>query len=341
MEDMIKDKNGRILFLSPEKFCDIIIQKKSCFICGVNPKEAAFSKEHIFPDWILRDFNMNDAAIDLPNKEKHRYGTYVIPCCINCNNRMGSEIEKPLSEVLKAGHSSVVEYLEKNGPWSLYNWLARIFLKTHIKDRDLREFVDFRRGSNRIGENYRWEGLYHTFCLSRAFYAGTTFHDSVMGSFIVYPIADKVNDLSDRFFYVDDTNARVLILQLRDVGLIAAFNDFGIAMWSLQKMFTKIGKRRINASQLAELAAHVANCSSLYTNRPQIFYNAENNFFSAVPPEETLTKNITDDEWGTTMYHFTHKLIGKDDHDLERGIRAGTRTFLWDKDNNFNATDLP
>ena len=337
MKDLIRNQDGQIIYLSPTKFKEVVIQQKNCFICGRSSNDVRFNKEHIFPDWILRDFEAYKEAIDLPNKEKHSYGTYTVPCCSECNNRMGNEIEKPLSEAIKSGYSSVVDYIDKNGHTLIYEWLARIFLKTHLKDSLLRKSPDFREGSAKIGDNYKWEGLYFPFCFSRAFYAKTVFDPRIMGSFLVFPVEDKTNDLTNRFLYVDDTDALVVLLQIRNIGFIASFNDFGIALHTMSKMLDKIN-RPLNVSQLAELAAHVAILNRVYTNRPSVFYAIETNSFISVPPKETPRKEVTDEEWGSILYHFTHKLIP--DSDLLEKVRSGKQTFLWSKDGALLTTHL-
>ncbi len=128
MRDLIKDKEGRTIYLAPKKFHTDIIKEKACFICGKPLTKSSESKEHILPNWILRDFNMHDKEIELPNGEKHRYGTYTVPCCTTCNARMGKEIEEPISKAIKSGHNSVVDYAKtKNGSLNMYTWLARIW----------------------------------------------------------------------------------------------------------------------------------------------------------------------------------------------------------------------
>src|SRR3989344_480025 len=150
MNDVVRDIRGKIVYFSPVKFREQIIEKKNCFICGASRREVEFNDEHIFPKWMLDDFGMHRAKIDLPNKEEHQYGTYKVPCCVACNSRMGNEIEKTVSALLKGGYKSVYKFMTDGDPWLLYSWLARIFLKTHLKDSTLRKHLDFRQGSGNI-----------------------------------------------------------------------------------------------------------------------------------------------------------------------------------------------
>lgn len=339
MEDVIRDNTGRIIYFTPEKFREQVIVKKHCFICGVSPKGTLFNDEHIFPKWMLNELQMHQGKIDLPNTQKHQYGTYLIPCCVACNNQMGNQIENPISGLLKGGYKSVYEFM-KNGGDSLllYCWLARIFLKTHLKDSILKKHIDSRKGFGNIGDDYRWEGLYLPFCLSRAFHAKTNTLENIAGSFIIVPVVDNKNDLSDRFYYADDTNGLTVVLQIRDIGFIASFGDFGLSLHNMGKMLEKIKNRPVNPSQLGQLAAYVAATNLIYRNRPTVFYSLDSNDFISVPPKDTKTKNLSDSEWGGLLYHFTHKFIAEDE--LAKEVKAGKRQFLWDHNNEFLTTHL-
>jgi len=338
MDDIIRDTTGKIIYFSPAKFREQIIEKKNCFICGTNRNEAKFNDEHIFPKWMLDNFGMHQARIDLPNKEKHRYGTYKIPCCAMCNGRMGNEIEKPISNILKNGYKSVYKFMIDGNPLLLYSWLARIFLKTHLKDSMLKKHLDSRQGSGNIGDDYRWEGLYLPFVFSRAFYADTTSLENIMGSLIVVPIADNKNNLTNRWHYTDDTNELTLMLQVRDIGFIASFGDFGIALNNMKKMFKKINNHPVNPSQLGQLSAYVSATNMMYKNRPAVFYDTKMNGFVSVPPENTVVNKLSDEEWGNLLHHFTQKLIAE--NDVAEEVRVGRRQFLWDHNNEFVVTHL-
>ncbi len=241
MEDVVRDQTGKILYFSPAKFREQIIEQECCFICGRSKKETQFNNEHILSKWMLEEFDMYEQQIELPNGTTHKYGTYLVPCCSECNNRMGIEIEKPISDLIKGGYAAVHKFLSEVGdPTLLYCWLARIFLKTHLKDLTLRKHLDRRQGTGNIGDDYVWEALYLPFCLSRAFYAGTVSLENIMGSFIVVPITDNKNDLTNRCHYTDHTNSLTMTLQIRDMGFIASFSDFGISLGNLEETFKKL-----------------------------------------------------------------------------------------------------
>jgi hypothetical protein len=339
MKDVVYDKTGKIVYFSPAKFREQVIEQECCFICGRSKRETQFNNEHIVSKWILDEFNMHEQRIELPNGTTHKYGTYSVPCCSECNSRMGIEIEKPVSDLIRGGYKAVQKFLAEGGdPTLFYCWLARIFLKTHLKDLTLRKHLDSRQGTGNIGDDYIWEGLYLPFCLSRAFYADTASVENIMGSFIVVPIADNKNDLKNRCASIDHTNSLTMTLHIRDMGFIASFSDFGISLGNMKEMFKKINNRPINPSQFGQLAGTVAMASVIYKNRPNVFYSFEANSFISIPPENTGFKEASDAEWGDLLFHFTQRLLMEED--LVEGVKAGTRQFLWDKNNDFITTHL-
>lgn len=60
--------------------------QKICFLCGAELEDGKFTKEHIFPQWILKKFQLWDKSITLLNQVLYPYRTSIVPCCNKCNN---------------------------------------------------------------------------------------------------------------------------------------------------------------------------------------------------------------------------------------------------------------
>ena len=71
--------------------------------------------------------------------QKYKYNQYVIPCCIECNSLLSTELETPLSKAFSRGFDGLVNYVEKEGYLNVYLWMALLFIKTHVKDQSLRK----------------------------------------------------------------------------------------------------------------------------------------------------------------------------------------------------------
>ena len=73
--------------------------KNRCICCEESNKEM--NREHIFPQWLLKMTNTEQDLFSSP------YGkvpgkTYTIPLCKECNSKLGSELEVPVSKIFRS-----------------------------------------------------------------------------------------------------------------------------------------------------------------------------------------------------------------------------------------------
>jgi hypothetical protein len=66
--------DGRVVFVSAERFERDICVGGGCFICGAARDTRPFNDEHIIPEWVLRRFDLFDKKITLPNERPITYG---------------------------------------------------------------------------------------------------------------------------------------------------------------------------------------------------------------------------------------------------------------------------
>jgi hypothetical protein len=180
----VVDDPGKVIFFSTERFVRDICLGDCCFICGASPESKPFNDEHVIPEWILRRYNLFTREIVLPNGNSVRYDRYKVPCCVDCNDTMGREFEKPISELVQGGADAVGEFVRTNSPMLLFLWMALIYLKTHLKDRSHRSYLDTRKGTGVIADGYDWEYLHHVHTVVRSFYVGSRMRRRVIGSFM-------------------------------------------------------------------------------------------------------------------------------------------------------------
>jgi hypothetical protein len=158
-----------------------------CFICGAKPGSKPFNNEHILPEWILRRYDLFARTIKLPNEVFVRYDRYTIPCCAECNDLMGGEIETPISAALRGGPESFAAFIREAGQ-NVFIWLGLIFLKTHLKDRKYRVHLDQRMGDDKIADQYEWEDLHHLHSIVRCFYTGCQVDKDSIGSLLAISV---------------------------------------------------------------------------------------------------------------------------------------------------------
>jgi hypothetical protein len=219
----IRDDQGKLIYFSTERFVRDVVEGDCCFICGTHPDEAPFNEEHVLPNWILKRYILHGREINLPNDSGYKYGRYKIPCCQACNLRMADQFETPISALVDQGYQAFTDYLLQEGPWRVFVWLSLIFLKTHLKDKDLRRHLDPRQGTSVISDAYAWEELHHIHCVARSFYTGCELDASALGSLLILPA--KCADHFEPFDYRDIYDAQALLLRLDDIALFAVLND--------------------------------------------------------------------------------------------------------------------
>lgn len=222
-DDSVVDATGKIVFYSTERFAKEIAEGHCCFICGAFPDETQFNNEHVIPKWILRRFNLYERSINLPNGTTIQYDQYTVPCCADCNTFLGETFEKPIQQLIDNGTSDIEHYVKSKGPWLIFLWMALIFLKTHLKDRTLRNSLDHREADGKIADLYEWENLHHIHCIVRASYVGCTLNPDTLGSFFVLPV--NTQNWGEPFDYRDLYQSKTVLLRLGEVCFIAVLND--------------------------------------------------------------------------------------------------------------------
>lgn len=272
----IKDRSDRTIIFGVEDFIGRICNGNSCFVCGAVPGDAAFNDEHVIPRWILKRFNLFSASLTLPNGNQQKYGTYTMRCCNDCNSLLGQYVEQPLSELLSGGFAAVDQRLRDpdNGLArikDLYVWLCLLFIKTHLKDRELRKHLDRRNGDASISEQYDWELLHHIHCVARLPYVQGEIDPGVIGTLQWFYIEDSM--VVDQFDYFDLTSDHTLVLRLGDLGVVAVLTDGRKCSQMLRNVLSEVEGETLTMVQLRELGARLALANRQLINKPR-FYTA-------------------------------------------------------------------
>mgnify|MGYP003625524151 CR=1 FL=1 len=261
----IVDEAGKVIFFSARRFVDDICLGDCCLICGARPGTKPFNDEHVIPDWMLRRYQLHARLLTVSNGQQFRYDRLTIPCCAECNSLMGRNIEMPMSELVRAGHTAFNDYAVNGGLLNIFVWLGLIFLKTHLKDRSYRWHRDARLGDERISDFHTWEDLHHIHSLVRSFYNGAHVEQAAVGSFLTMPMRTEL--MPERFDFIDLSEGQTLMLRLDDFAVFAVFNDSGGAMnWFNQKATLITGP--IAELQAREIAAELAYLNLHLNPRP-------------------------------------------------------------------------
>ncbi len=341
----ILDKQGRVVFFSISRFIKDICEGNCCFICGAKYNETEFNDEHILPKWILRKYNLFDRKIGLPNLSDFRYDRYVIPCCISCNKLMNKKIEQPIKNLLTQGYETVTKYIRDNGPWLFFEWLNLIYLKTHLKDKQLKLNIKSETNNKKISGYYNWEELHHIHCIARAFYTNVDLNKKALGSFLVLPA--KVARHFENYDYADMYHARTILLRLEDIAFISVLNDSCGAINLAMHLIKKI-TGSLSPIQLREIFGRLAFGNIYLQERPSFFSDVNIKSgkikISAYSPSKTSIGKYDPEEFGALLYFCCRDFFPSESTDqnnyILQNLKLGKYTFLIDENEKFISTSM-
>lgn len=217
---------GDRVFFSIKDFSEKICSKGNCFVCGIEPHKS-FNNEHVFPNWLLKHSDLKSAKFNLPNGSEANYATYKIPCCSECNSKLGMIYEEPVSNAFRNGYEGIYKFLhEQNGIRPLLNWLSLLFTKVHLRDFRNNISLDKRTNTGVIGDAHNLHSLHHIHAVARSETAGISVDEEVYGSFYLLRAEKPKSDL-DRFNYFDSLEDRAMFLQVDDIAIIYTLDDAG------------------------------------------------------------------------------------------------------------------
>lgn len=333
----ISDFNNKTIFYPAEDFVEEIVNKDSCFICGADKKEKEFNDEHIIPKWLLRRLNLFNEKTTLPNGEKKNYSGYTISCCADCNFELGSFYETPLSTILKPEYKDLKDNIENRK--LIFKWMSLIFLKTHLKDKEVRFDPDLRNESIQNSEIYDWYYMHHIHCVARSHYTSGIIEDGVFGSLIIIPINNEGTD--DNFDYIDSHAGRVVAIRVGDYVLVAVLDDSGFSRQVYENELEKIKGQKLSFLQIREVVANLVAINLNIENRPsyssgmgprykyKIFANCPEKIKLIDTQDRTYTA-------GNFLRHYVENVEGLNFslEDLNK-IENNEMSFLWDKNDIF------
>lgn len=261
---------GEIRHFSRRAFVKLASDTSRCFICGISAADCQFNDEHVIPDWLLRRFCLHSRRITLPNGHQLMYGRYTLRCCQSCNSLLGRNIETPISQLFVEEFHATVENLRANSPTLLYQWLCLLFIKLHLKDREIRVEPDVRKESVQISEIYDWDELHHIHSVARAAQSSAKIDDSVPGTTFVFEMKQELEE----FDLGSLSDYSTVLIRIGSVGIVSVLNDCGFVGPMVSEYLSHISGP-MSAIQLREVAARLAYGNKLLTNRPAFWSELE------------------------------------------------------------------
>lgn len=339
----IVDQDGKVVFFSTRRFIDDICIGNCCFICGAKPENKPFNDEHVFPEWLLRRYNLFARTITLPNGRTARYDRHTVPCCAECNSLMGEVVEKRISSIIDGKPDSIQNFLANGGALELFVWLGLIYLKLHLKNKTNRKELDRRIPSGMIADEYEWDLLHHIHTVVRCFYIPTMIEANVFGSMMVLPCRQEGS--ADQFDFGDLHFGQTMMLRLGSTAIFVVFNDSTGALSFFQENILDRISGPINELQAREIMTEFALLNMHLKERP--IYHSE---LDTVNETHKIVATLPDrpelEEWN---YELRGKLpwnasehawpqlrfAGATKEEVEKVVLPGKLTVLFDNKGSF------
>ena len=338
-DNTVTHADGRIAFFGMNRFISEIASGTHCFICGRSPSECEFNAEHILPKWVLHagDLFAPGKSMTLPNGKPYKYGLFTIPCCVKCNGDLNMAYEQVIKPLIDSGYAAVARYLDQHGSKLFFQWLALIYLKTHLLDT--RVLVDLNRKTSdgtKIGDLYDWATLHHVHCIARVHHSGAPVEGDV-GTFMAFP-ADTTPGYP-AFDYADLYDSRTIMLRVGEVAFFAVLNDAGQIGGTYpraQALATSLrGTKGLTPLQIREMYAEVVFRSLGLRSRPRFYTEISPTFRIVVERAGYIDiQPPTEPSYGQLLYFLAEPYLiyvdpSKRD-EVKEALSNGTISFFTD-----------
>ena len=276
-----------------EKYKKIIIDDNHCFLCGRKfNKKNIETKEHVFPQWLLNDFDIRNKKLSLLNNTFIKYDKLKVPCCRSCNLIMSNTIEKPMKEAVAIGYRKLITINRD----TIFYWILKLsygtlYIETRLKtDQTI-------KGSVSILEK---EFISKDYITNRSLLLTINKKTKFVGKPYSLLLFNVDNHMQNKYWAYDCVGLDTYFMLINDIGIIISFSDNGIN----EKIFMnydenrKILRQNLHVVQFFEICAKYSYKKILSKSDPILtFFEDE---------EKTVVVcydvNVEYDEWKNSEY---------------------------------------
>ena len=296
-----------------------------CFLCGATI-EGESSKEHVFPSWLLHRHDLWDSTVTLLNGTTIPYRQLTIPCCVDCNTRHLSQLERRVEVAFEAGAAGVAELNE----YDLFLWISKILYGLLYKEGLL-----WRNRSNPedggIVERETLELFASHHYLLQGVRIPMRFTATLPASIFTFE-AQVPTDPDHHFDFRDHPLSLSFALRAGDVAIVAALQDGGSQRDMFADYVQPFQGFAIHPLQFLEITSRTFYKSMLF-NRAQRYVTVEEGDGLKVVtlPIAHVIADPPYDEWDQKTYAkiLAHH-VGLSVSDVY-GEEFGTVTWLYDE----------
>lgn len=283
------------------------VREDLCLLCGnkLTPQNA--TREHVFPRWLQRMFNLENETLTLLNGTKIRYRQLLVPCCLACNTGPLSSLEQQVSQAVQRGYDAFTRLPEP----VIFRWVAKLYYGVLRREVSLRS--DRARADSppivQPGFMERFRAL-HTFLQSIRF--PMRFEGFVPWS--IFAVRVHPGTEFGPFDYRDNLNL-IAAMRMGEIGLIVCLQDNGTLKKVYGEYVSSLQTMLLHPIQFLELVAKISYKAYLMNRIPKyitIYPPSRNGEFIVVsPPLQGFVDAPIFDEGDPKEYaHFLSRLLG-------------------------------
>jgi hypothetical protein len=229
---------------------DQALDHDRCFLCGADLRRVTRTDEHVFPNWLLRDFNLYEARLNLPNGTAIPYHALRIPCCEECNGGWLGPIETTMATAVRNGP----EHVEAVDRITVVLWMIKIFYGLLFKDVALAADLRDPSGDRMLDSEVlrRFAELHRVLQVARRrvdLLAG-----QLPASLMIFKTLEP-EAMELRFDYRDLIAPPFLAIRMGTVGIIACLLDWGAVAGSDLDQVALARELELHPTQFSEVAA--------------------------------------------------------------------------------------
>lgn len=241
-----------------------------CFLCGSVLTPQSATREHVFPVWLQRRYDLWDEQLTLLNGTAIPYRQLTVPCCTTCNGGPLSRLEDEIRVALEGGIAS----MQRVPQLHVFQWMAKVMFGILFKEISLA--LD-RRDPNaarilppkHLGDFATLHDILQSVRVPARFEGGPIY------SILIAPIHDL--DGWRPFDFADSIDDQVVAFRLGTVGIVASLADAGLAADHWSHVLAAFGANPLHPIQFDEMIAHVVATKQRMTRAIRIIMSANIN----------------------------------------------------------------
>jgi hypothetical protein len=319
---------GATRHVAEEVFTNRSFDRKHCFLCGTGLSARNISREHIFPKFVLREFNLWEQQLTLINGTTIPYRKVVISCCRECNNDHIGRLDNRIATFLKGGFNTFKRLDEP----TIFQWLSRILYSILYLELIMPRDPRFKRRKILKREFFRELRTAHLFLNSIRI--RTHFHRPYPWSLFLFETQKHPNPMVN-FDFKDNPLLLTVAIRMNDVGVVAALQDNG-AVRNLGEKALGIQKARklaLHPIQFSEVVARVFYQASLLNRVPKYMsVSSPGGTMEVISlPVQGLSSKPVFDRWDIEQYARALGWSCQRPYEQLYFPGKGVMTFLYDE----------